>query len=264
MTQFCFLCYSFHMIKEGLSGSSLKLLACLFMLLDHIMKLFEVEIFYSLGPVFFYIFSPFGTLSFFIFAYFIAEGLRYTHSKSKYLIRLLLFALISEVPFRFFKGLITATAPFVSFGSENVIFTLLYGALACILYDYFVSREKKRFALVSVIIIMLLSVILKSDYSLYGVLAIFLVYIAKDKRSALLYLSLVILYTYLSLFISQLVSYGYSSYLIFTSGSKVIISQLTIPLLYLYNGERGRGLKYFFYIFYPLHMALLVSIYLLI
>jgi hypothetical protein len=101
-----------------MSSFALKMLAIASMLTDHIgvaLRSFMSNDLYLLC-------RTAGRLAMPIFCFLIAEGLFHTRSAWKYLLRLLLFALVSEVPFdRLFRG------EWLEFGSQNVGFTLLFG-----------------------------------------------------------------------------------------------------------------------------------------
>lgn len=78
-----------------------------------------------------------GRIAFPIFAYGVAQGCMYTKNQKKYLLRLLVFALLSEIPFSL------ALQQSVRFGMTNVIFTLLLGALGCVAWKSFRERKKQ-------------------------------------------------------------------------------------------------------------------------
>lgn len=246
--------------ERGLSGSTLKLIACTFMLLDHVMKVFQAELLAYLSYPVYSIISSFGTVAFFIFAYMVAEGVRHTHDVRRYMLRLLIFALISEVPFRLAKGIILYVPPFSLFGTQNVIFTFLYGVIACVAYDYFCDRGKWGYGWGCVVFMTLLAFILETDYYSYGVMTVFLMYIVKERRQRLILLSVMILFFFITgEIMPEILLYGFTPSSLYRYVSVLIISQLNVLLLSFYNGSRGRGGRYFFYIFYPVHL-LLISI----
>lgn len=254
------MCYVFpDMERErGLSGSTLKLIACAFMLLDHIMKIFQAELLALMSYPLYSIISSFGTVAFFIFAYMVAEGVRYTRDVRRYLLRLLLFALASEVPFRLAKGLILGVPPFSLFGTQNVIFTFLYGVIACVLYDYFSKAGKWGYGWASVVFMTLLAFILESDYYSYGVLTVFLMYVVKERRSRLFLLSVMIFFFFITgEILPEIILYGFSPQRLYRYVSVLLVSQLNVLLLSFYNGRRGWGGRYFFYVFYPAHLLIL-------
>lgn len=114
----------------SLSGTALKRIACLSMLLDHIgASLLENGLFRcsAIAPRLVgldQLLRLVGRLAFPIYCFLLVEGFLHTHDLKKYALRMLGFALISEGPFdwAFFSG--------VYWGHQNVYFTLLLGLLA--------------------------------------------------------------------------------------------------------------------------------------
>ncbi len=244
-----------NMKKIGFSGSTLKIIAIVTMLIDHIgAAIIEtMNIFDSSGHIInqnLYIadliMRRVGRLAFPIFCFLLVEGFFYTHSRVKYAIRLAIFVLISEIPFdlAFYKQVFYIE-------HQNVFFTLLIGLLMMMAIQYVrdkilpkVMRGRNIVALISQTIIFLaaayLATLLRTDYSFWGITAIFVMYILRFSR---LYMCLCE-----SLFF---MSFEFPT---------AIISFLPI---YFYNGKRGLKMKYFFYIFYPAHLLILYGIYIL-
>ena len=118
------------MPQKGLSGSTLKLIAIITMLIDHIgaaviARLLIAgqgsEMLYKI----YYAMRAVGRVAFPIFCFLLVEGFFYTGSRKKYALRLFGFALLSEIPFDLaFSGKI------LEFGYQNVFFTLLIGLLS--------------------------------------------------------------------------------------------------------------------------------------
>ena len=126
----------------GLSGTALKRIACLSMLLDHIGAsllengLFKQGAFWPGDVQLDGVLRLAGRLAFPIYCFLLVEGFLHTHDFKKYALRMLGFALISEWPFdwAFFSG--------VYWGHQNVYFTLLLG-LALILALYMTRKDKR-------------------------------------------------------------------------------------------------------------------------
>ena len=124
-----------------LSGSMLKLLACIAMLIDHtgaiILSHYPpalTELFYinGKGITFYRIVRDIGRCAFPIFCFLIVEGFLHTHDRRKYGRNLLLFALISEIPWNF---MFANTWHYAD--KQNVFFTLFLGYLAFCALEYF-------------------------------------------------------------------------------------------------------------------------------
>ena len=220
-----------------LSGSTLKLIAVFSMLLDHAaLILAPVLPFLKLpligtGWSLYFILRKVGRISFPLFCFLTSEGLSHTRNRVRYLGQLLLFALLSEVPYD-----LMVCKSFFSMERQNIFFTLLFGGLLITVYDSTLSHLKKAGLM---LFVLLLSNALKVDYGLSGVALIFLLYLLRDKPAAQAILSY------------PLLSGGIAAFAAF------------VPIQ-LYNGQRGfiRGkiMKYFFYVFYPAHILILLLI----
>lgn len=185
-----------------------------------------------------------GRLAFPIFAFFIAEGMRYTRSRKRYVLTLLAFAIISQIPYGFLR----------EFYYLNILFTFLIAIFAIFL----IENYKKNETLYMIYLLLLGSVLLFVeflnivDYGIFGVLLILVFYFVKDKKLSLSLgaACLVLLTLKMMLFAG------------FTLRSTVqFLSILSLLLLYFYNGNKGKvNLKWLFYIFYPLHLLVILII----
>ncbi len=238
-----------------MSSFLLKLIAIICMTIDHAYKLipnfFRMFSEYKL-PLFGITFSvtglivQTGRMAFPIFAYFIAEGSAHTKSLEKYLSRLLIFGLISELPFDFaFSGTFTMQ-------SQNVMWTFFLGVLAIYLFEK--SKPYYILSAVCVLICAFLARTFHTDYSVFGVILIFSIYIAKGKHMKLFVTALLITAYYLINrgLLSAFMEFNVTN--IINRSIPFIFTLLTVPLLSTYNGKRGIGMKWFFYIYYPLHI----------
>ena len=128
---------------KGLSGSTLKIIAVITMLTDHIGagilgRIITMQGIYS-GSVYnvYTVMRYIGRLAFPIFCFLLVEGFMHTHNVKKYASRLFVFALISEIPFDLFvSGRIVDTS------AQNVYFTLLIGLICMWACD--MSEESER------------------------------------------------------------------------------------------------------------------------
>jgi len=205
-----------------LSGSCLKVIAMVTMVIDH------TACYFVSGGWEYECMRGIGRIAFPIFAFLIAEGYRHTRRKWDYGRNLLIFAFISEIPWMLLH----------TDGSHNVLFTLLAGFCCIAILDKLESH-KKILPLLFVLVIALATSILNTDYGIQGVALVMMFYLFKDKPLLQLLFALPLFYDFHPLGI--LASLG-------------IIS--------LYNRERGfiKGSysKYFFYAFYPCHMFALI------
>lgn len=173
-----------------------------------------------------------GRIAFPIFCFLIVEGFFHTHDVRRYMGRLGVFALISEIPYDLaFRGV-----P-LEYAHQNVFFTLLIGIGMMVLLE-----RNREWPVKAVILLLAMwpAVLTRSDYNFRGVLLIFVFYIFHESR-------------WLAVTAGGLWNFLYQ-------GVIQKYGVLSVLPLALYNGERGRKMKYFFYVFYPAHLLLLYGI----
>lgn len=206
--------------KFGLSGFALKWIAMISMLIDHT------------GAVLFpqYIqMRMIGRLAFPIYCFLLVEGAVHTSDIRKYEIRLLLFALVSELPFDL------AFYTRVDFRHQNVFFTLFLGL---VVVEQYQKRRQKLSSFLIFIAAMVLSEVMHTDYSAAGIVFIVLFYL---------------LYQYKT---GKQAVFVVANFLMYGTSVQAYAGLAALPML-LYNGKRGPSMKYFFYVFYPLHLLIL-------
>ncbi|MBQ9313406.1 MAG: conjugal transfer protein TraX [Clostridia bacterium] len=211
-----------------MSSFVLKVMACIFMLIDHI----GISFFPKIS-----ILRAIGRLAFPIFAFQASVGFDKTSHKEKYIIRMIIFTIISQIPFYFLRKVsLVKPAPLLNIGA-----TLTLGLLAL----YCLDRIKKPWLkFISIGFIILLSIIVPMEYKWYGVLMIIsFYYFRKEKYGITIFYSILV------------ISFCYISNSTFNLPALAAL----IPIL-LYNGKKGNKSKYFFYAFYPLHMLALALI----
>lgn len=234
--------------KPGISGSLLKLIAVVTMLIDHIgVVVIEAGILHGWDEYEFSLVMAtprgefwmamdrylrmIGRVSFPIFCFLLVEGFCHTRDVKKYMKRLLCFSVISEVPFDYALYQ-TAYHP----GLQNVFFTLAIGLAVLIGLKRYEKSTVKQIAVFS--LGCLTAWILKTDYDVWGILLITTLYLYQDSRKQQ------VLYGGVVAFLESMGAYG--------------TAVLAMVPIYFYNGERGKlRLKYFFYWFYPVHLVLL-------
>lgn len=215
-----------------MSNFVLKIIAIITMFLDHLSYALYGKVSYL---------NYIGRLAFPIFAFGISEGYAHTKSKKNYIIRLLMFAIISQAPFMLFCSI------FKTGFSLNIFFTLLLGLIAIIGYE---QCKNKGVGILLVACLAITADTIKADYGYFGVLMIFIFHVFKNKKW-LMYLA----YTLLCIikYVPLMLTTG--AYLIY---SRLFICTL-IPLIFIhfYNGKKGPDTKYLLYGFYPAHLILL-------
>lgn len=227
-----------------MTGFVLKIIAVITMILDHVR--------YAVPVTECFITKYGGRLSFPIFAFLITEGLIHTKSRKKYFMRMLAFACISQIPFMLFRTLILDKFML------NIMFTFLFAILGIVIVEFFQDREElsnlyKFFIVVATLFtILLVGYKIPVDYGWFGILTVWLFYFIRDKKflRTVSYIILVIIY-YISRFIPHIELIDIWS---------VVCTALPGIIILFYNGREGKKLKYFFYLFYPIHMLIIYGL----
>lgn len=181
-----------------------------------------------------------------IMFFFIAEGYYHTHNLKKYVARLAMFAVISHFPYNYFINY----GAFSSIAETSVIFTLLCGLLTLAAYDRIENQIVKTF---SIIALCLLTA--RADWGIVGVLFILLFGMYHTDRKKQLQAYALMSTAFIALRIVDAVVNALSVF----SFLYVFGLFLVIPVLNLYNGERGGNTytKWMFYIIYPLQFVVI-------
>ena len=248
--------------KRGLSSAVLKNIAVVTMLIDHIGAVIVIRLLIQKGLYgamvdqeayiawvgqnrgmygAYMAMRIIGRFAFPIYCFLLAEGFQKTRNVKRYLGRMLLFALISEIPFDLaFSGRLW------NMQYQNVFFTLFIGLMVIAglrLVDQRLAgpetwRKLAGVGLYAVIIVAgsALALALKTDYSFKGILAITVLYLFRSHRKAQIWAGVIIF--------------------LLMDGMEMIAA-LSFLLIWFYNGARGRQNKYFFYFFYPAHLLVL-------
>lgn len=231
-------------MKKTLTGDQLKLIAILAMTVDHVTDLIYPGFPAVPAAILLHII---GRLTAPIMWFFISEGFHYTHDIKKYLLRLGGFAVISHFAYCFAFGI--DPVPFRSgiFNQTSVMYPLFVGALVLWLQNSGVGmREWQRTAAV----FLLIWSAFPGDWSCIAVLSVVGMYRNRGnlKKQMTAILPWVLLYAAVSFFFVDR-AYGLVQPFVF----------LVYPLLKRYNGQRGKGkgMKWFFYLYYPAHLAVI-------
>ena len=238
-----------------MSTFALKIVALMAMIIDHSGHLVQNVYSWELGMPLRYI----GRLAFPMYGFLIGQGCKHTKDIKKYLSRLLVFAFISEIPFDLFRANIGKpgwmSINFMDFSHQNVFFTLFLGGLVIAIYLYSKMEYAKGYSFIITAVVMFSAVFVAdfcgTDYSGEGVILISLPFIVADSVSnerAQKYLYILFL--------------GACLFMIYVGSGAIILSAALASLIFvfLYNGEKGRNLKWFFYMIYPIHLMILFGI----
>ncbi len=223
-------------MELGLNNNQLKIIALIAMTLDHVG--------YMLIPGL-TILRIIGRLAFPIFAYMIAEGCTYTKNMKKYFGMTAAVALVCQLVYFFAMGSL--------YMCVMVTFTLSIGLIAIIKkvqekrsvlwWSVFVAAFVVTFFLCNILPNLPTGTDYYVDYGMIGVMLPVMVYVYRGKSMKLVVATLMLVL--LGQYLGGVQWYGLAA----------------VPLLALYNGQRGKlKLKNLFYIYYPVHLALIYGI----
>jgi len=213
-----------------LTGNQLKLIAMVAMTADHV----GLQLLPQVGFL-----RILGRLAMPLYAYMIAEGCRYTRSRKRYFLSIALMGLLCQLVYFFFMGSL--------YQCILVTFSLSLGLIY--LLDWAKPPLKWVVSVLGVVTVWFLTLVLpellpntdfRIDYDFWGVMLPVLIYLAKDRRQAL--------------FMSAIGVFLLGAHF----GGAQWFGLLTLPLLALYDGTRGKAnIKLLFYLYYPAHLAVI-------
>ena len=213
------------------NGAQLKYLAFISMLIDHVNNALITPYLDGTGFLLYLsnIFSVLGRIAFPIFVFFIVEGFFKTDSRKKYLMALLIFGVISEVPFDMFTS-----KTFFSPYWNNILFTLALCLVTIWIIDTLKEKiyNKILWYVVSVVIVGIfgfLAMELSLDYDYHAIVVAYIFYDKPILGAGLGYLSII----------------------------KELYSFIGFAMTLTYNGERGKQYRWINYFFYPVHLLIL-------
>ena len=221
-----------------LNGNILKIIALITMTVDHIgYNICDNNL----------IMRGIGRIAFPIFAYMIAEGCKYTRNRKKHLLTISLCGICFQTVYSLI---------YQSF-YLNIFITFTFSVILIYTFDCINKEKPSSFMpfLTAIITTVIITVILPKinenicvDYGLIGVLIPLLIYISENPKSKLIILSVGLILNCIN-------------FEDFTFMPIKLAALGAVILLTFYNGERGKlNLKYLFYIYYPLHLAVIYII----
>ena len=231
-----------------MNRQQIKLLAITAMALDHITLVFVPS-----SSILYYMMRLIGRLTAPLMAFMLAEGYRYTRSRPKYLLRLVIFALISQ-PFYFRLALGRMPKSILECSTHwNVMFTLAVALMSLMLLESKIPIVPRL-----ILVGMCISLAQFGDWSyMIPVWAIIFHAFRDNKRRS------AALFTTVSLVLQTLIWLPqYDSFAAFSYQYGTLLALIPIQF---YNGKRGNVLhknlnRWFFYVYYPLHMTVLLLI----
>ena len=207
-------------------------------------------------------FNLIGRIAFPLFCFQLVNGYKHTKNLNKYITRLIIFGIISQIPFSFFIYFYSG-----SFTTLNIFFTLALGLLAIYVLDK-LPNNLKFIGIILDILIIVLAEIIKVDYGWFGVALILCIYLFDKERNVksidnrnnidiLNKLKNNYVFTIVFFILCFIKYYGFfanvPSHIVW---EQILFTFSPIIFMLLYNGKKGPSLKYFFYAFYPIHLAI--------
>lgn len=244
--------------NQGLSSFFLRNLAMVLMLIDHLAASFWPDLLFL---------RYIGRLAFPLFAFLIVEGYCHTKNFQKYLLRILATAIISDLPF---QALVNDNWQYHPF--QNVLWTFLIGLVALFAIDK-LKETLPRIPWIGALIAIgfgafCLTEWLSTDYHGLGVMTIIGFYLFRGNTlQARIGQILTLILANLFLANLEMVQYvGIDNLGLYWDyyGMELLSPQyyaiLSLPILWLYNGEAGyhsKAYQTFSYVFYPLHLLVI-------
>ena len=235
------------------NSTLLKVIAIIAMTLDHITYTFVPP-----ESAATYIMRLLGRITAPLMCFFIAEGFKHTHDRTKYLFRLITFALISQ-PFYYcflYHSLPRNVLDF--FRAMNVMYTFSLGLITL----FIVTHKKLPMMAKAILTAVVISFASVGDWSyLVPIWILVFYFFSENKKIMYLLFSITALF-----FLPYLSLKYYDNFLMFTYNYGVFLA--LIPIAF-YNGQRNKDSsalkksisKWFFYLYYSLHMMIIFLIY---
>ena len=221
-------------LKKWIPWEGLKLLACATMLIDHIGAFLIPNM----------AFRAVGRLAFPIYCFLLVQGIRHTRDPWKYLLRMAICAVASELPY----DMLIAGGP--SWAYQSVMVTLCLGLCMGISME---KMNKRPLKFLLVVPFVLLAELLNTDYGGYGILMIALFLLVDTS-----------FWGYVVLLGGMLlINWRMSSAMVSVLGIHIPIQILATGALLpiaMYSGEQlthSRTIKWAFFVFYPVHLLVL-------
>ncbi len=224
----------------------LKIIAVISLLSEHIGRLvgFQSPATASMAEL---ILRGIGSIALPLIIFIVVEEFSKTKNVDKYIRKLLIFALVSEIPYDlFFSNTI------MDFRSQNLIFTLLISVVCIRVLDIIEEKYRGKMFLINILNALttlafsFLAAFLFTEYSYMGVLLAVAFYLFKGSKGLILF-SIFIVLGYIN---GDLV-YG-------------IIALVSMAFIWFYKGEKGKDTKYLFDIIYPIQLLILFFVKLII
>ena len=221
-----------------MNSNQIKIIAIIAMTIDHITWLLfpgYQKIWWVMGL------HAIGRLTAPIMWFFVAEGFHYTKNVKKYIARLFIFAVISHFAYNFANG--NSFMPNGLFNMTSVMWSLAWAVVQMVIF----TTEKLPQWVKIILIVLICLITFPSDWSAIATMCPVYLYLYRTdfKKQSLALLIWTAIYAIV-----------YFLFLDKAYGILQMCTLLSIPILKQYNGERGqwKGMKWFFYLYYPAHL----------
>jgi hypothetical protein len=221
-----------------MTSFQIKIIAIVTMVIDHVGAFFFPDTM---------LLRIIGRLSFPLFSFLIANGAHYTGNISRYIDRMLVFALISQIPYQLVKNLDGNSDI-----SLNILFTF---TLALIAINILRSAKSMAISFVVIVLTSISAFVLNTSYGVFGILLTISFYLL-FKNTRLFVLSFFILS------LGESIAPAISGSILAVSRIDLgpLFSLFSLVFILLYNHKEGPKAKYLFYIFYPLQYLVIYLI----
>lgn len=242
-------------MKKFISGSTLKIWAMIFMVIDHLGQVVLKNGIILNAPYSMFTDEQFdillsasntchilGRIAFPIFCFLLVEGFYHTNDLKKYILNLAFFAVVSEPIYD-----LAFVETLFSLQQQNVLFTLLLGLIVLTIVKRF--NKNVIISFVTIVIGAYISWLCNLDGGYYGIILISVFYLFYDMPTLKCIVSILVMYICgLDFSINGFVDFYF------------LMAVMSLLLISMYNGKRGIKMKYFFYCFYPGHLLVLYFI----
>ena len=258
---------------KGLNGFQLKLIALILMVLDHIHEFFSYT---GMVPIWF---KWLGRIVAPIFMFLVVEGYIHTRNKFKYMLKLYIGSVVMGIGSVLTSTLIPRPDGFEI--QNNIFSTFLMIVVYMMILDFFrkaKQEQNSRNKIISIVMLavpfiiglMVVSIIDITGFKILGSIIpniitveggpVFVIlgivfYLTRDDLRKLVQSYSIFS---LSILVGSILESGFSRELFVRDYQWMMI--FSIFFFYAYNGKKGRGLKYMFYVFYPLHIFVLYTL----
>jgi len=186
-----------------------------------------------------------GRIAFPIFAFQLTQSYIHTKDLKKFIFRLFVFSIVSQMPYMLFLSTFVENIYFLNIG-----FTMLFSIFAILSFD---KINNKFVGLCVSLLIAIIGQIINVDYGAFGILITLIFYIFRKNKLLMNICALISIASF------YFIKFVHSPYLSITEYylPLTLFTCLSLIFINLYNGKQGPKVKYLFYVFYPLHLLIL-------